>query len=316
MKKNIGILLANLGTPNQPTINDISSYLKEFLMDKHVVDLPHWFWKPLLYNRIIPKRAAVIQTHYQHIWMNHQSPLLYYCEQLTAKLREKYPKYQFALGMNYGSPSLMDAKHQLADCDDIYILPLYPQYSSTTTQALMDKWNAQNPSGNHHFWVDYADDVYYIEALYQQIKENFSQNGQPETLLISYHGIPLRYVKKRRDPYVKRCVITSQKLSARLNMDFPTLKIITCYQSKFGKGKWTPPNTTDVLLTLAKKNQNVAIICPGFSVDCIETLYEIDVENRELFMINGGEQIRYIPALNATDQHVDLIGSLISNAIK
>lgn len=313
-----GLLIVNLGTPSQATDRAIKSYLGEFLRDRHVVDLNPLIWLPILYGIVIPKRLKYITQHYQEIWLNNKSPLLYYSEQLTEKLQTAYPQVQCELAMTYGEPSLNNALNKLKSCETIHVLSLYPQYSTTTTLAVIDSikkitkpWT-NSPKFNYLY--DYADHPAYISALAQQIDQNICIN-QPDTLLLSYHGIPISYIKKRQDEYVERCELTSQHLKQQLAHHYPNLNILMTYQSRFGKSPWTEPNTSDVLVQLAKQQRSVAVVCPGFAVDCIETLHEIDIENRELFMQHGGQQFSYIPALNASDAQLELQKQIVNDLL-
>lgn len=316
MLKQQGVLLVNLGTPSQPNPVAIKKYLAEFLRDRHVVDLNPLIWLPILHGIVIPKRINYITAHYQEIWLNDQSPLLYYSQQLCQKLQESRPDVQFELAMNYGEPTLESALQRLKQCSRIDIISMYPQYSTTTTLAVINKikkiterW--QNKS-SIHYRHDYADNNTYISALVQQIDHAICTN-QPDVLMLSYHGIPISYIKKRQDEYAIRCELTTQLLKQALTPIYPHLDIIMTYQSRFGKGKWTEPNTSDVLIELAKQKKSVTVSCPGFAVDCIETLHEINIENHELFIHNGGQQFDYIPALNDSQLQIDLLLALLDN---
>ncbi|SCB85201.1 ferrochelatase [Gilliamella intestini] len=318
MNQKEGLLLVNLGTPNAATPKAITQYLTEFLLDRHVVDLPKLLWYPLLKYRIIPKRVPYIIKHYQKIWIEGSSPLLHYSQLLCNKLQQRLPNVQCELAMTYGEPSMQSALNNLSSCTKITVLPLFPQYSTTTTLAVIDKLNQlitlNQIIAEINYIRDYADHPSYINALYLQIKQAFEDQGEPEMLVLSYHGIPERYIHKRKDDYIKRCKLTTQLLIEKCQKNDINLPIEMAYQSKFGKGKWVEPNTSDVLEQLAKQGiKNVNVICPGFSVDCIETLYEIDGENRELFFNAGGKTFYYIPALNDTDLQVELVVDLLVN---
>lgn len=309
-----GLLIVNLGTPSQATPQAIKEYLAEFLRDRHVVDLNPLIWLPILHGLVIPKRLKYITDHYQQIWLNNQSPLLYYSKQICQKLQKKYPNFQCELAMTYGKPNLTTALNRLKKCNKIHILSLYPQYSTTTSLVVIDKIKAltqnwQNPP-QFNYLYDYADLTAYIIALVKQIDNKICIN-QPDTLLISYHGIPIRYINKRHDEYVNRCKLTTELLQQKLQQYYPDLEIMMTYQSRFGKGKWTEPNTSDVLINLAKQEKSVAVVCPGFAVDCLETLYEINIENRALFIQHGGQQFNYIPALNDSALQLSLMKKLI-----
>ncbi|WP_392552138.1 ferrochelatase [Orbus wheelerorum] len=313
-----GVLIVNLGTPSQATPKAIKNYLGEFLRDRHVVDIHPVIWLPILYGIVIPKRLNYITKHYQKIWLNEQSPLLYYSKQLCQKLQHQRPNLQCELAMNYGEPSLDAALNRLKHCDNIEVISMYPQYSTTTTLAVINKIKTLTKSWltppKINYRHDYADVPVYIEALVKQIDEYICIE-QPDVLMLSYHGIPISYIKKRQDEYVTRCELTSQLIKQAINRYYPKLDIIMTYQSRFGKGKWTEPNTSDVLIELAKQQKSVAVTCPGFAVDCIETLHEIDIENRELFMQSGGEKFSYIPALNDSDLQVNLLIALTDSLL-
>ncbi|WP_392561493.1 ferrochelatase [Orbus sturtevantii] len=314
-----GILIVNLGTPSQATPDAIKKYLGEFLRDRHVVDISPFVWLPILYGIVIPKRLKYITKHYQKIWLNEQSPLLYYSKQLCHKLQESRPNLQCELAMNYGEPTLESALNRLKHCDTINVISMYPQYSTTTTLAVINKIKSLtkqwSDSPKISYLHDYADHPVYIAALVQQIDEHICID-QPDVLMLSYHGIPISYIKKRQDEYVIRCELTTQLIQQALHLYYPKLEIIMTYQSRFGKGKWTEPNTSDILIELAKKEKSVTVICPGFAVDCIETLHEIDIENRELFMQYGGEQFNYIPALNDSTLQVGLLYTLLDDVLR
>ncbi|RKS84444.1 ferrochelatase [Orbus hercynius] len=318
MAQKHGVLIVNLGTPSEATPAAIKHYLGEFLRDRQVVDLPPLLWLPILYGIVIPKRLKYITEHYQAIWLNNQSPLLFYCEQLWHKMQVRYPDLPCELAMTYGEPSLLSALERLKNCDTIHVISLYPQYSTTTTLAASKKINQlvsnwpQPPIFNYLY--DYADNPHYIDALVYHIDQHLCLN-QPDILLLSYHGIPMSYVKKRPDEYVTRCELTTHLIKQKITRYYPQLEVMMTFQSRFGKGKWTEPNTSDVLFELAKKERSVTVICPGFAVDCIETLHEIDIENRELFINAGGKSFNYIPALNDNPLQCELLAALINESL-
>jgi protoporphyrin/coproporphyrin ferrochelatase len=320
VNKKQGLLLVNLGTPSAADPMAIRAYLTEFLRDRHVVDLPAFIWYPILKYLVLPKRVPYIINHYQKIWINNESPLLHYSKRLINQLQQALPNIQCELAMTYGEPNLASALNNLTSCEAITLLPLFPQYSTTTTQAVLDKAKqliqANNSTINLNYIRDYADHPSYINALYLQVQHALLTQGKPDVLLLSYHGIPERYINKRQDDYVQRCQLTTQLLTKKLQdngVDFP---IKMAYQSKFGKGKWVEPNISDTLENLAKTGaEHVHVICPGFSADCIETLYEIDEQNREIFFNAGGKQFYYIPALNDTQLQVELIKNLLQKPL-
>ena len=316
MNKKQGLLLVNLGTPSAATPKAIRNYLTEFLLDRHVVDLPAFIWYPILKYLVLPKRVPYIINHYQKIWIEGESPLLHYSKRLINHLQPALPDMQCELAMTYGEPNLLSALNNLKSCEKVTLLPLFPQYSTTTTQAVLAKVKQliadNNIKINLSYIRDYADHPSYIDALYWQVQQAFSTQGQPDVLLLSYHGIPQRYIDKRQDDYVQRCQLTTKLLANKCRANGIDLPIIMAYQSKFGKGKWVEPNTSDILEKLAKTGSKyVQVICPGFSADCIETLYEIDEQNREIFLNAGGKQFYYIPALNDTSLQVELIKDIL-----
>ncbi|OCG21653.1 ferrochelatase [Gilliamella sp. App2-1] len=318
VEKKQGLLLVNLGTPSATTPDAIKQYLTEFLLDRHVVDLPKLFWSPILKSLVIPKRVPYIIHHYQKIWINGASPLLHYSRLLCDKLQRHLPNIQCELAMTYGEPDIQSALNNLRSCSKITVLPLFPQYSTTTTLAVLDKLKQIIASDqiidNICYIRDYADHPSYINALYLQIKQAFQDQGEPEVLVLSYHGIPERYIHKRKEDYIERCEMTTQLLIEKCRANGLNRPIQMAYQSKFGKGKWVTPSTSETLQALAQSGiKNVHVICPGFSVDCIETLYEIDEENRELFFNAGGKTFYYIPALNESDLQINLIIALINH---
>ena len=316
MNKKQGLLLVNLGTPSTATPMAIRNYLTEFLLDRHVVDLPAFIWYPILKYLVLPKRVPYIINHYQKIWIEGESPLLHYSKRLINQLQPALPDMQCELAMTYGEPNLLSALNNLKSCEKVTLLPLFPQYSTTTTQAVLAKVKQliadNNIKINLSYIRDYADYPSYIDALYWQVQQAFSTQGQPDVLLLSYHGIPQRYIDKRQDDYVQRCQLTTKLLANKCHANGIDLPIIMAYQSKFGKGKWVEPNTSDILADLAKTGaEHVQVICPGFSADCIETIYEIDEQNREIFLNAGGKQFYYIPALNDTPLQVKLIKNIV-----
>lgn len=312
----IGVILANLGTPDEPTPAAISRYLWEFLTDPRVVDLPRWKWFPLLKTIILPLRAKRIAKNYRAIWTEQGSPLLAITKQqqqaLQAYLSAKNINAQVEIAMTYGNPSMQSAVEKLLEnqVEKIIALPLYPQYSSTTTGALFDVFAKALKSKRNippfEFIHSYYLDENYINALVQSIKVRL----KPEAfLLFSYHGIPLRY-EKMGDDYREHCRQTTLAVVDKLGLQENQWGMT--FQSRFGREEWLQPYTDQFLQSAAAQGiHNIAVICPGFSVDCLETLEEIEEENRENFLKNGGSSYQYIPALNAEASHIEMMGHLI-----
>ncbi|OBX79371.1 ferrochelatase [Haemophilus aegyptius] len=312
----IGVLLANLGTPDSPTPKSISHYLWQFLTDPRVVDLPRCKWYPLLKAIILPLRSKRIAKNYQAIWTEQGSPLLAISRQqkdaLQAYLDKQNIDTQVEIAMTYGNPSMQSAVKNLLknQVERIIVLPLYPQYSSSTTGAVFDAFaNALKEERGlvpFDFIHSYHVDENYINALANSIKVRLKSD---EFLLFSYHGIPLRY-EKMGDYYREHCKQTTIAVVNKLGLTENQWGMT--FQSRFGREEWLQPYTDKFLESAATQNiQKIAVICPGFSVDCLETIEEIDKENRENFLKNGGQSYQYIPALNIEHAHIEMMGKLI-----
>ena len=312
----IGVLLANLGTPDSPTPKSISRYLWQFLTDPRVVDLPRCKWYPLLKAIILPLRSKRIAKNYQAIWTEQGSPLLAISRQqkdaLQAYLDTQNINAQVEIAMTYGNPSIQSAVKNLLknQVERIIVLPLYPQYSSSTTGAVFDAFaNALKEERGlvpFDFIHSYHVDENYINALANSIKVRLKSD---EFLLFSYHGIPLRY-EKMGDYYREHCKQTTIAVVNKLGLTENQWGMT--FQSRFGREEWLQPYTDKFLESAATQNiQKIAVICPGFSVDCLETIEEIDKENRENFLKNGGQSYQYIPALNVEHTHIEMMGKLI-----
>ncbi|HHF3626063.1 TPA: ferrochelatase [Haemophilus influenzae] len=312
----IGVLLANLGTPDSPTPKSISRYLWQFLTDPRVVDLPRCKWYPLLKAIILPLRSKRIAKNYQAIWTEQGSPLLAISRQqkdaLQAYLDKQNIDTQVEIAMTYGNPSIQSAVKNLLknQVERIIVLPLYPQYSSSTTGAVFDAFaNALKEERGlvpFDFIHSYHVDENYINALANSIKVRLKSD---EFLLFSYHGIPLRY-EKMGDYYREHCKQTTIAVVNKLGLTENQWGMT--FQSRFGREEWLQPYTDKFLESAATQNiQKIAVICPGFSVDCLETIEEIDKENRENFLTNGGQSYQYIPALNVEHAHIEMMGKLI-----
>ena len=316
----IGIILANLGTPDAPTSSAISRYLWKFLTDPRVVDLSPYKWYPLLKAVILPLRSKRIAKNYQAIWTEQGSPLLAISRQqkdaLQAYLDKQHIDAQVEIAMTYGNPSMQSAVKNLLKnkVERIIVLPLYPQYSSTTTGALFDAFahalKEERGMVPFDFIHSYHVDENYINALADSIKVRLKSD---EFLLFSYHGIPLRY-ENMGDYYREHCKQTTLAVVDKLGLTENQWGIT--FQSRFGREEWLQPYTDKFLQNAASQGiHKVAVICPGFSVDCLETIEEIDEENRENFLTNGGQSYQYIPALNAEPQHIEMMGKLLLTKI-
>ena len=316
----VGVLLVNLGSPEAPTPGAIRRYLRQFLSDRRVIELPRLLWLTILYCFVLPFRPRRIAENYQRIWTPRGSPLAVYTADLAdavgAKLEAAHPGPVLTTwAMCYGQPSVDTALQQLRDqgAKRLLVAPLYPQYSATTTAAVYD---AVMHSLSSWRWVpelrwigQYHDDPRYIEALAASVQQHWQQHTRGEILLMSFHGLPARYVEQG-DPYFCQCQKTARLLAEALGLADDAWQI--SFQSQFGKAHWVGPSTTQRLESLAGDGvSSVDVICPGFSADCIETLDEIEVENAHAFQQAGGKHLAYIPALNATDPHVACISALL-----
>ena len=314
-----GILITNLGTPDAATTPALRRYLKQFLWDPRVVDYPRWMWWPLL-QVILALRPAKSAKAYQKIWTDAGSPLLVYAtrqlqalQNLVAK-RTTYPLV-CALGMRYGNPSIASALRTLreANARRILVLPLYPQYSSSTTASTFDAIAAEVKSWRWipelRFVNQYHDHPKFIDALVNSINEKWQQDGKPEKLLFSFHGTPKRFLSTG-DPYHCQCQATARLVAEKLQLKEQEWQLT--FQSIFGREEWLKPYTIKTLEELGRAGvAKVHVICPGFSADCLETIEEIDQENRHAYLAAGGKEYSYIPALNDRDDHIDALFSVI-----
>ncbi|MDF7680092.1 ferrochelatase [Enterobacteriaceae bacterium ESL0689] len=309
-----GILLVNLGTPDAPTPRAVKRYLRQFLSDKRVVDTSRLLWWPLLRGVILPRRAPRVARLYQAIWMDGGSPLLVYSRQQQQALAARLPNTPVALGMSYGSPSLNEAVDELLaqGVAHIVVLPLYPQYSCSTVAAVWDELARilarKRAMPGISFIRDYADAASYITALAHRVRRSFAQHGEPDVLLLSYHGIPQRYADEG-DDYPQRCRDTTRALIAALGL--PAQRVMMSFQSRFGREPWLMPYTDELLKKLAEDGvKHIQVICPGFAADCLETLEEVALQYQALFLAAGGEKYAYIPALNADERHITMMVTL------
>jgi len=321
MKKSpIGILLLNLGTPDAPTPSAIRRYLAEFLWDKRVIEVPRLLWWCIL-RVILLIRPRIVAKAYQRVWTNDGSPLLAISRQQQHALQKKLGSdYQVALGMRYGNPPIALAVDELiqAGCEQLIVLPLYPQYSATTTASSFDGLAAALKTQRRvpavRFIRDYHVHPQYINALANSVREHWAVQGRGDLLLLSFHGIPQSYVDKG-DLYAAHCQATTAALIAELGLSENEWR--QTFQSRVGRDPWLQPYTDKIMEKLPSEGvKTVDVICPGFSADCLETLDEITVENGEIFVEAGGEAVRYIPALNARPDHIALLASIVQASAK
>ncbi|PXW49079.1 ferrochelatase [Erwinia sp. AG740] len=314
-KEKRGVLMVNLGTPDAPTPQAVKRYLAEFLHDRRVVDLTRLLWCPLLHGIILPTRSPRVAKLYQSVWMDEGSPLLVYSRRQQQALAASLPDIPVELGMSYGSPSLQSALDALLaqGVTEVTVLPMYPQYSCSTTAAVWDGVSAllrnRRQIPGIRFIRDYAEHPAYIEALKHSVEQSFLQHGVPDKLVISFHGIPQRYADEG-DDYPKRCAATAQALAVALGLS--SEQVMMTFQSRFGREAWLTPYTDETMQALPKQGvKRIQVICPGFAADCLETLEEIKEQNREIFLHAGGESFEYIPALNDAPLHIALLAQLV-----
>ncbi|QIW10070.1 ferrochelatase [Francisella sp. LA112445] len=315
------ILLVNLGTPDNFDAKSIKKYLKEFLSDRRVIEANPILWKLILNLIILPIRSKKNIHSYESVWnkQHNKSPLLLYTENLAKGLNEKLDNYIVDCAMRYGNPSIESKIKCLQEqgATEIVILPLYPQYSATTTATVYDevyrvlsklRWQPTIKGIN-----PYYDNKYHIETISQQLKDHLHNlDYTPDTILFSFHGLPQEYFEKG-DPYYCHCHKTYRLVKESLQDNYPNIDFELSFQSRFGPKKWLEPYTTVKLEEFAKQNKKVAVIAPGFSVDCLETLEELAITEKQAFLDKGGKEFSLIPCLNDSQEHVEMLYNIIIN---
>ncbi|MGP8306580.1 ferrochelatase [Vibrio sp. YIC-376] len=316
--KKQGVLLVNLGTPDEPTAPAVKRFLSQFLHDHRVVDMTRWLWCPILHGVILPVRAPKVAKLYESVWMEDGSPLMVHSKRQAKKLAQ-YLDMPVELGMTYGNPSLHAGFEALLTqgVEEVIVLPLYPQYSGTTTAAVSDgitkAFKKLPVIPAFSFVRDYHDHPMYIEALAQSVRTYWAEHGQGDYLLCSYHGIPKRFADNG-DIYPQHCATTTCLLGEALGLKEEQIGM--SYQSRFGREEWLQPYTDKTLESMPDKGiKRIDIMAPAFSSDCLETLEEISAENKEIFLEAGGEQYNYIPCLNDDDAHIDMMAELVRNKL-
>src|SRR5690606_10444090 len=316
----IGVLLTNLGTPDEPTKPALRRYLKEFLWDRRVVEVPRLLWWFILNGIILNTRPARSAKAYATVFTDEGSPLLYYtraqAEALKAELAQRGDDslvVEFA--MRYGNPSISSVVQKMMDqgVRKLLVLPLYPQYSGPTTASTFDALAADFTRRRWlpelRFVSHYHDFAPYIKACAARIREHQQQYGKPDRLVLSYHGVPLRYLQEG-DPYHCECYKTSRLIAEELGLQ--ESEYMTTFQSRFGREEWLQPYTDETMKSLpAQGVKSVQVFCPGFSADCLETIEEIGEENKEYFLHAGGERYEYISALNSREDHIAALADLV-----
>jgi ferrochelatase len=319
MNARAGLLVANLGTPDAPTPEAVRRFLAEFLSDPRVVDLPRILWLPILYGvilRIRPKQSA---RAYREVWTAAGSPLLVNTLALAAAIGQRLAAQSaqpiaVATGMSYGKPSIATALRQLqeAGAERLIVLPLYPQYSATTTASVHDRVEAALLTSDWRPELrkidDYYDDARYIAAVAGSLAP--ALRDERAHLLFSFHGLPQRYVDAG-DPYEKQCRSSAERVVRELGL--PAARWSLSFQSRVGRARWLQPYTEERLAEFpAQGVRHLVVACPGFSVDCLETLEEIAMRGRDTFLAAGGERFEYVPALNDSSAHADCLAALVA----
>ncbi|MCF7529752.1 ferrochelatase [Neisseria lisongii] len=296
------VLLLNLGTPDAPTAQAVKPYLKEFLSDHRVVELPKLLWQPILRGLVLTLRPKKSAHGYQKIWFDQGSPLAVYTERQTQALAAALPNIIVRHAMTYGNPSVADVLEDLKNqgVGKLLVIPLYPQYAASSTGAAVDKVLAQLLQQRNQMSLRtvsrFYDDSGYIDAMAQHIQAYWSQNGRSEKLMLSFHGIPQKN-HDDGDPYPDECRHTARLLAQRLGLREDDY--VVSFQSQFGKAKWIAPSTQTLFKQLPKQGiTKLDVFCPGFTADCLETMEEIALAGREEFHEAGGKQYHYIPCLN------------------
>ncbi|WP_216935115.1 MULTISPECIES: ferrochelatase [unclassified Acinetobacter] len=319
-KAKVTIILANLGTPDEPTVPAVRRFLKQFLSDQRVIEIPKPIWQIILRLFILPFRPKRVSQAYAQVW-GQDSPmreiLFEQVAAVKAHLTRLYPQFELNVvpAMTYGNPNIQDVLAKVAEQpqEHVILFPLFPQYSATSTAPLYDavaKWVVKQRNLPGLTVIrDYYQHPLFIQSLAQSVRDYQAVHGQPEKLLMSFHGIPQPYADKG-DPYAERCRITGKLVAETLGLNEDQYAI--SFQSRFGKQEWIKPYTDVLLEDWAKQGvKSIQVMSPAFSADCLETLEELAMENAETFKSLGGESYRYIPALNSREDHLQLLNCLL-----
>ncbi len=324
-RESIGVLLVNIGTPAAPTPRALYAFLREFLSDSRVIDYPRWLWLPLLYGVILNVRPPRSARLYQRIWTEEGSPLLVITRRIASELEAKLSSptsrtVKVVMGMRYGGPSIGDGLRSLLESgvEKLLVLPLFPQYSSTTTgtayDAVFEELKTWRWMPELRAITSYHDHPAYLESLANSIREGWETNGKTEKTLLSFHGLPQRYVEEG-DPYYEQCQDTARGVAARLDLRDDDWQF--SFQSRFGPAEWLKPYTNEVLAEWAKAGvESVSALCPGFAADCLETLEEIGHRSKQSFEAEGGGRFHYIPALNNREDHLHALAEIARSHIQ
>ena len=316
-RQKTGVLLINLGTPAAPTAAAVRPYLRSFLSDRRIVDLPALLWQPLLRGVILPLRAKKSAANYAKVWFKEGSPLEVFTRRQCEGLQSRLPEdVAVAYAMSYSEPSIPSAIEALKaqGVGRLIVLPLYPQYAGSSSAAALDQVHdalkRQRNQMSLRTVSRFYDHPAYIGAQAAQIRNYRAQHGSGGKLLFSFHGIPLRH-ERNGDPYQSECRHSARLIAAELGLGEQDYEV--CFQSRFGPAKWLEPNTQQLIKQLAKKNAGgrIDIACPGFVADCLETMEEIAISGRELFHAAGGSDYHYIPCLNDNPDWLDALAQIV-----
>ncbi|MBA59314.1 MAG: ferrochelatase [Gammaproteobacteria bacterium] len=312
--KSFALILVNLGTPDSPDEEDIRRWLKQFLSDPRVVDFPRWLWLPILNRIILKTRPKKLVENYSMIWGKTAGPIVENTLALAEKIQKLMPgNINVIPAMTYGNPSIPKAFEEAKSCDEIIVLPLLPQYTGATTGAIQDQiipladtLDSDKPT---KIINNYHDDPGYIAAIAETIIQSESFRKETPKLIFSFHGIP-QSQSKRGDPYEKQCAKTAKMIANKLELEQNQWKMT--FQSRFGPFPWLKPYTDRTMKELPGEGiENVLVVCPGFSTDCLETIEEIEIQNREFFLAAGGKSFSYVKALNDSDAHAELLRRIV-----
>jgi ferrochelatase len=308
------LVVVNLGTPDAPSAAAVKSYLAEFLSDRRIVALSPLLWKPILHGVILPLRAPRSARNYRKIWLPEGSPLAVHTKNLADALQLRLPQWRVMPAMRYGRPALGRVLQQLHEesIRRAIVLPLYPQYSTTTTASVMDVVQQYASVLKIDLVEDYSSDAAWVAAVADSVRHYRSEQGAGEHLLFSFHGLPQK-IADAGDPYPQRCEVSARLIAGNLGLHADDWSL--SYQSRFGKQRWLEPSTQRMLTDLAEQGvRTVDVVCPGFAVDCLETLEEIAIGLAECFAEHGG-RLRYVPCLNAASPHVDALTKLVLRTV-
>ncbi len=324
MSEKTAVLLVNLGTPDKPTASSIRCFLREFLWDKRVVEIPRALWWFLLNGLILPFRTKKLIKSYRSIWLPEGSPLRVHTQKLAEALEQKISTVDNSISvlsaMTYGNPSLSEAINTIlnTDINTLIVLPLYPQASGSTTGAVFDRiakeLSTKRRIPSLIFIHEYCHEEAYIEGMAKQIERFWVQEGRGHHLVFSFHGLPLRQILLG-DTYQKHCIDSANRIAKLLKISENNWSI--GFQSRFGKNEWIKPYTDKLLVDLAKSGiESLDIFCPGFASDCLETLEELAILNQKNYLNSGGKAFRYIPAMNANDLHVEIFDKILKKFVQ